>query len=147
MKIIILALSLINDKEPSCGNMNGSGTINTHINSCLYLIRQQKRGQMDTIELSREAVREIISRDHQRVEELERECKELRQMRERIIKALDSIHKTDTNGSVRAYRYDDAIKEIRDAVFGEPQEFEYHMPWFRNTNDKLVGLTLRGGHR
>lgn len=102
---------------------------------------------MSDIRLSETTVKQILQRDQERIEALEKENMELRQMREKVIKALDSIHKTDDNGAVRAYRYDDAIKEIRGAVFGEPQEFEYHMPWFRNTNDKLVGLTLRGGHR
>lgn len=99
---------------------------------------------MHQIQLSEETVRDIISRDHQHIEELEKENKELRQMREEVIRALDSIHQTDENGSLKPYRYDIAISEIRSAVFGHNSEFHYQMPWFRDTAGKLNRLSIGG---
>lgn len=99
---------------------------------------------MQKVELSEETVRDILSREHQHIEELENENKELRQMRDKVIKALDSIHSTDENGSVKAYRYDSTLMEIREAVFGYEREFHYQMPWFRDTVGKLNRLSIGG---
>ena len=57
----------------------------------------------------------------------EEELKELRTMKEGVIKALASISETDSHGNVRAYRYDTAINEIRKAVY--PTDWEYNVPF------------------
>ena len=57
----------------------------------------------------------------------EEELKELRTMKEGVIKALASISETDSHGNVRAYRYDTAINDIRKAVY--PTEWEYNVPF------------------
>lgn len=65
-----------------------------------------------------------------RAKNLEVEVKELRQMREDIIKALSKIHGTDFHGNSGAYKWDPIITEIREAIYQE--EWEYKAPFERN---------------
>jgi hypothetical protein len=58
---------------------------------------------------------------------LEAEVEDLRQMRESIIQALNSIHEDDHHGNVKAYRYDAVISEIRKAVY--PNAIDLDWEW------------------
>ena len=48
---------------------------------------------------------------------LELEVKELRQMRERIIRAIDAVYEESRQGNGRGYKYDALIYEVKEAVF------------------------------
>ena len=77
-----------------------------------------------------------------RAKTLEAENKELRDMREKVIKALDSIHDDDEHGNARSYKNDGFITEIRKAVYGE-EGFVYKFPFHRETMNDLDRLAIR----
>ena len=62
---------------------------------------------------------------------LEAEVEDLRKMRESIIQALNSIHEDDKHGTVKAYKYDAVISEIRKAVYPNAidPEWEWKAPF------------------
>lgn len=75
---------------------------------------------------------------------LEVENKELKTMREQIIRALDSVHEEDKHGNIRAYKYDALISEIREAVFPTTTDsgWTYQLPFDREVKRDLDNLRV-----
>lgn len=75
---------------------------------------------------------------------LEMEVKELREMREKIIQALGSIHEEDSHGNIKAYKYDDALSRIRRAVYPTTTDdgWTYSFPFDRQVKQDLDNLRL-----
>jgi predicted RNase H-like nuclease (RuvC/YqgF family) len=78
------------------------------------------------------------------IEELQRENRHLNRIKCDVEVALASIHEEDEHGNVRAYRFDDAISKIRQAVYGnEEKGFVYNFPWGPDTIKNLDRLAIR----
>lgn len=68
----------------------------------------------------------LIERQESKIEKLEEEVRQLRDMRERIVNILNTRTELDEHGNSKPYRYDRILAEINNAV---NYDWTYQMPW------------------
>ena len=85
-----------------------------------------------------------IQKLEEQIEELQKENRSLNKMRRDIEVALASLHEEDEHGNVKAYKYDDAISKIRQAVYPDntDREWKYSFPFDPEVKRGLDNLRI-----
>lgn len=85
-----------------------------------------------------------IQKLEEQIEELQKENRSLNKMKRDVELTLASLHEEDEHGNVRAYRFDDAISRIRQAVYPDntDREWKYDFPFDREVKQGLDRLRV-----